>query len=131
MNRKGNHQLAKVNNRGAISVNSDGQKDGGRERFRNRWPRRNDRNGDQPRDQDSQPRQERSVEAEDANGNWNETPSFLTRPVPTVSADDIAEAAPVSDEAPQERRPRREARPRRPREVATDASETSVIPQED
>ncbi len=98
---------------------ADGQRnnrprENGRERFRQRWPRRNDRQVEGQRDAASE-NAERPVEqagdSEGGQGNW-ETPSFLTRPVPTIAAETDADAG----EAAPERRPKREFRPRRIKE---------------
>ncbi len=116
--------------------NRDGNKEGGREngrdRFKNRWPRRNDRNAEPVRENESAQRTEPLAEPDDANANWVETPSFLTRPVPTVAAD-----GPIDGEVPAanvdvqpERRPRREFRPRRARETAAEPGDTPVTQDE-
>jgi hypothetical protein len=103
----------------------DGNRESGRERFRPRWPRRGERPAGQALD-DANPAQagsdERStkVEPEEHAGNW-EAPSFLTRPVPAIAAEDSTETT----EPAVQKRPRREFRPRRPRNEDETASESS------
>jgi hypothetical protein len=128
-----NQQRQQGRRDGNRDANRDGGRDagregGGRDRFRNRWPRRNERNADQPRDAEPAPRAERGAEAEEGNADWGETPSFLTRAVPTPppEAVETAETAPVIAEPAPERRPRREFKPRRPRETAPEAGDVPV-----
>ncbi len=117
--------------------NRDNQnREGGRERFKPRWPRRNERShesqgeGGAARDVANQDVAAAPVveAVEPDNANW-EAPSFLTRPVPVIVPDVVADEDEVAA-APLVRKPRREFKPRRPREDAAETTPATPVPED-